>query len=119
MPDDVKNHILTFNIVPDTVVPHPVPPLTNCNLGELLTSMRIGRDPLEDLEDLALDLVREPAEVVLEPLGRDDAELGHLARPGVDRPECLQATDLPSLVLTGGLPQGLLEFLVLLFRSYR
>lgn len=118
VPHYVKNHILPFDIVPDAVVAHPVPPLTDCDLGEFLTSMRISRDPLQALENLALDLVGELAEVVLEPLGGDDAELGHLARPRVDRPECLQATDLPSLVLTGGLPQDLLESLVLLLRSH-
>ena len=95
----MQDYYLAFNIVSNPIVADPVPPLADLDASELLAAVRIGLDAFERLEDLALDFLGELAKVVLEPLGRDEAERRHLAASGVDGPDCLQATDLPSLVL--------------------
>lgn len=117
MPHNVENDHVPANIIADSVVTNSIPPLTDLGSGQFLAAMRVRSDAVERFEHLSLNSLGELPEVVLEPFGRDEAERRHLAGSGVDRPQCVQAADLPSLVLAGRLLESPLERLIPLLCS--
>jgi len=77
MSHDVQPHNRAFDVIPDAVVADPIPPPAQFDQAQFLASMWVAPYAIDSVEDLALDVLWQGPEIVLEAFRGDDGEISH------------------------------------------